>query len=130
MTPEQFRVLLSERQVLVAADRSDEPVGFAVVERLVDADWLCELSVHPDQGRRGIGSALLELVVGSARSRGCGLVGLSTFRRVPFNAPFYARHGFAELALERAPAPFASRFMAEVPPGIAGSERVLMVRKP
>ncbi|SFI50732.1 Tetratricopeptide repeat-containing protein [Paenibacillus sp. UNC496MF] len=52
---------------------------------------------------RGAGSALLEAAEREARMRGCAFVKLNTFS---FQAPaFYARHGYAELAvIEDAPA--------------------------
>jgi GNAT superfamily N-acetyltransferase len=104
------------------------PVGFALTEELGRVEWLCELSVHPDHGRRGIGGALVEAVARAARLRGCDRIGLSTFRAVPFNAPFYDRHGFTEVPLDRAGPPLAIRFHAEVPAGVNPGERVLMVR--
>lgn len=70
----------------------------------------------------------MEAVATAARERGCDRVGLSTFRAVPFNAPFYVRHGFAEMPLDRADPPLVRRFRNEVPHGIDPSERVLMVR--
>lgn len=126
--PDVYRALLYGRRTLVATDGLDQPVGFAITEKLDRTEWLCELSVHPDHGRRGIGGALLAAVVGSALARGCDNVGLSTFREVPFNAPFYARHGFVEAPLDRVAPPLARRFMDEVPAGIDPLERVLMVR--
>ncbi|MFC4810384.1 tetratricopeptide repeat protein [Paenibacillus sp. GCM10023250] len=52
---------------------------------------------------RGVGSALLEAAEREARKRDCAFVKLNTFS---FQAPaFYARHGYAELAvIEDAPA--------------------------
>ena len=127
-TPVQYLAALRGRRALVATGAGDEPVGFAVTERLGGVEWLCELSVPPDHGRRGIGGALLEAVAQAARERGCDRVCLSTFRSVPFNAPFYARHGFVEIPLDTADVVLANRFRAEVPAGIDAAERVLMVR--
>jgi len=125
-TPDRFRAILHGRRAVVAAGPDDEPVGFALTEALDRVNWLCELSVHPDHARRGIGGALVEAV--AARLRGFSHVGLSTFRTVPFNAPFYARCGFAERLLEEAPPRLVRRFHAEVPEGVDPNERVLMLR--
>jgi GNAT superfamily N-acetyltransferase len=127
-TPVQYRAMLEGRRALVATDPRDVAIGLAITEQLSQVEWLCELSVHPDHGRRGVGAALLEAVADAARRRGCDRIGLSTFRAVPFNAPFYAANGFGELALGRAEYPLADRFHAEVPAGVAPGERVLMVR--
>ncbi len=69
-------------------------VGVACVE-LHDHVWhLAEMAVHPDVQRRGVGTAMLLDVVARASAAGAGAVTLTTFRDVPFNGPFYARHGF------------------------------------
>jgi ribosomal protein S18 acetylase RimI-like enzyme len=76
-------------EILVAGD---PPVGFAAVIEL-DGHWhLEQIAVHPDYGRRGIGAALLD----AARAGRDGIT-LITFREVPWNGPWYARHGFTEL---------------------------------
>ncbi|RST84664.1 N-acetyltransferase [Aquibium carbonis] len=126
--PEQYRSAALAGRVLVATDSADRPVGFALTELIGRVQWLCELSVHPDHARRGVGASLVEAVADAARLGGASHVGLSTFRAVPFNAPFYARCGFAELPLERASPPLARRFQAEVPAGIDPDRRVLMLR--
>jgi GNAT superfamily N-acetyltransferase len=120
--------MLRERRALVAADSRDQPVGVALTEQIGRVEWLCELSVHPDHGRRGIGGAPVEAVAEAARERGCARIGLSTFRALPFNAPFYGRHGFTEVALGRFDPPLIDRLHAEVPAGVDPAERVLMVR--
>ena len=56
--------------------------------------YLDQISVHPDQGQRGIGAALLTRVIDEAKRRKLRRVALSTFRDLPWNAPFYARLGF------------------------------------
>ncbi len=127
-TPPQFAARLRGRRLLLATDSLDEPIGFALTERLGRTEWLCELSVHPAHGRRGVGAALVEAVAKAARERGCDQIGLSTFRTVPFNAPFYASHGFVELPPETAGPVLARRFRDEVPPGIDPNERLMMVR--
>jgi GNAT superfamily N-acetyltransferase len=70
--------------------------GFAVLEQ-VDGDvHLEQLSVHPSAMRRGIGAALLAAVVEHARAVGARRVTLLTYADVPWNAPWYARHGWRE----------------------------------
>lgn len=75
----------------------DPPVGFAMFG-LVDGNvHLDQLAVHPGSMRRGIGGRLVEAVVDHARAVGAPAVTLTTFRDVPWNAPWYARHGFSAL---------------------------------
>jgi GNAT superfamily N-acetyltransferase len=85
--------------VAVANDGRDLPVGFAHV--LILEPWaahLHELDVHPDHGRRGVGTALVRAVCAWAAAERYRAVTLSTFRDVPFNMPFYESLGFAEVA--------------------------------
>lgn len=77
-------------EILVAGD---PPVAFAAVIGLDGHPHLEQISVRADQGQKGIGSLLLEEVV---RRSGSGLT-LLTFRDVPWNGPWYLRHGFVEL---------------------------------
>ena len=68
--------------------------GFAVLER-VDGDvHLEQLSVHPSAMRRGRGAALLEAAVSAAWATGARRVTLLTYADMPWNAPWYARHGW------------------------------------
>ncbi|MGI8336175.1 GNAT family N-acetyltransferase [Actinomadura scrupuli] len=76
-------------EILVAGD---PPVGFAAVIELDGRPHLEQIAVRPDHGRRGVGAALL----GAVRDGRDGIT-LITFRDVPWNGPWYARHGFAEL---------------------------------
>lgn len=74
------------------------PVGFAHVELLEPGSaHLEEIDVHPDHGRRGLGRRLVAEVCRWAARLGHRGVTLTTFRDVPWNAPFYARLGFVEI---------------------------------
>ncbi len=64
------------------------PVGFALVSGLDGNVHLDQLAVHPVHEGKGLGTALLEAVCA------LGDVTLTTFRDVPWNAPWYARRGF------------------------------------
>lgn len=69
-----------------------------MIER--DALHLEEIDVHPDHGRRGLGTQLVELVCGWAASHGYQSVTLTTFRDVPWDMPFYSRLGFGVVPAE------------------------------
>ena len=76
----------------------DTPVGFAHVAVIEpDAAHLEEIDVHPDHGRRGLGTRLVAEVCKWAEERRYSAVTLTTFRDVPWNMPFYARLGFEEV---------------------------------
>lgn len=125
---EELRAMIGTNQVWVATTDADEPVGYAVAGRLGEFFHLRELSVDPVHGRRGIGAALVRTVIAAANAAEAAGISLTTFRSVPFNAPFYAKLGFSELPLAQAPRALSDAFRNELPAGIAESERVLMVR--
>jgi len=79
----------------VAVFACDDPaLGFASVGEVDGAAHLWQLSVLPSAGRQGRGTALVSAVCDWAGRAGYGAVTLTTFRDVPWNAPFYARLGF------------------------------------
>ncbi len=83
--------------LLVAVDDDGTVVGFSHVLDL-DGHWhLEQIAVDPAHGRRGIGAALLEATHSALTARGVREVTLMTYADVPWNAPFYARHGYVEL---------------------------------
>jgi GNAT superfamily N-acetyltransferase len=82
---------------LLVADAAAGParvVGFAHVLRLEGTAHLEQLAVHPDHHRQGHGTALLHAAIDRARDEGYDALTLSTYAEVPWNAPFYRRHGF------------------------------------
>ncbi len=87
-----------DAEILVAGD---PPVGFAALEELDGAVHLEQISVRGDLVGRGIGAGLLRAVLDRAAAAGAPGVSLLTFRDVPWNGPWYARHGFTELPEER-----------------------------
>jgi GNAT superfamily N-acetyltransferase len=84
--------LLDAHRVLVAGT---PPVGFARLELVDGHAHLEQLSVHPAHGRRGVGGSLLRAACQWAADEGHSIITLCTFADVPWNGPFYARHGFA-----------------------------------
>lgn len=81
----------------VALSPDGAPVGFALVRLLDGGAHLEEMDVHPEHGRRGVGSSLVRAVLRWARRRDLPCVTLTTFEHLPWNAPFYARVGFRVL---------------------------------
>jgi GNAT superfamily N-acetyltransferase len=128
-TVEELDAAQREARLWVAADREDRPVGFALATVLGDAPHLEELAVHPEHGRRGLGRRLVAAVVEWARARGAPTLTLSTFRDVPWNAPFYARLGFVALDHVALPARLAALVERERAHGLPVEQRVVMQRE-
>ncbi len=97
MPGELLRQAIDRGLVWVAPGESGEPVGFIWLDaELGDgAIGVAEIDVLPKHGRCGIGAALLEHACAWAREAGYRRVDLGTLADVPWNAPFYAMHGFA-----------------------------------
>jgi len=93
--PALLQLAISRGLVWTALD-DGEPVGFVWLDTDVGegAIGIAEIDVLPSHGRCGIGAALLEHACDWARAAGYRRVDLGTLADVPWNAPFYARHGF------------------------------------
>jgi GNAT superfamily N-acetyltransferase len=113
----------------VALEPAGAPVGFAVASICGRRVHLDELDVLPGHGRKGIGSALLEAIEDYALNSGRVEITLTTFRDVPWNAPFYARVGFEVIPEQELGAELVRRLSDEAALGLERSRRVAM-RKP
>ncbi|MDP3855094.1 GNAT family N-acetyltransferase [Phenylobacterium sp.] len=82
--------------LLVACD-GDRPVAFIMFREAEGSGYIEQVDVLPSHERRGIGARLIDAVADAARTRGWSALTLSTFKDVPFNAPYYRRLGFEEV---------------------------------
>jgi len=89
--------LIALGQVWVACPGEGIPVGMLVASVWEGAVHVEELDVVPRHGRRGLGARLLATVCAWAEARRYPAVTLSTFRDLPWNGPFYRKHGFRDL---------------------------------
>ena len=83
------------REVSRMHDTAGAPVAFLDAEVFGDELHVWEISVHRDWQSRGIGRALLTKAAEYCEGRALAAMTLTTFRDVPWNAPFYATLGFA-----------------------------------
>jgi GNAT superfamily N-acetyltransferase len=120
--------LVGIEQVWVACPENDIPVGMVIASVRDGAAYIEEMDVLPAHGRRGLGARLLACVCGWAEARSHAAVTLSTFRDVPWNGPFYRKHGFRDLLpSEWTPGMHAIR-EKEVGHGLSVEVRVFMRR--
>lgn len=113
----------------VAVDASDAPIGFALLEMIDGCPHLEEIDVLPEHARQGMGRALIEEVCRWARARGHTSLTLTTFRDVPWNAPYYQRLGFQELPAAEWSVGLQARVAEEAAHGLDPARRVVMVRR-
>jgi GNAT superfamily N-acetyltransferase len=83
-----------ERGLSWLALANDSPVGFILTEAHTSSLFIVELSVDLDWQGKGIGRQLIACAADHARKTGLASLTLTTFRDVPWNAPFYVRLGF------------------------------------
>ncbi|POA98005.1 N-acetyltransferase [Chromobacterium sinusclupearum] len=102
--------------LLWVAEDEGRVAGFALAEIVDGHLHLAEMDVDPDHARRGLGAALLRRLVVEAAMRGHAALTLTTFAHLPWNAPFYRRHGFQDFAPD-ADSQLAARLRAEAAAG-------------
>lgn len=99
-TMDQHRPAIEAQTSWLAETVDGNPVGFLAALPEDSVLHIFETSVHYDHQKQGIGQALLAHAEEHARSRGLSELTLTTFRHVPWNAPFYEKLGFEILADE------------------------------
>jgi len=113
---------------LIVAEEDGAIVGFVMFRRVEARAYVEQLDVLPAVAGRGIGAALLDAVAARARAAGLDGLSLSTFREVPWNAPYYRRLGLVEVA-DGALTPGMRDIRAEhIRRGLDEDARVFMVR--
>ena len=124
---ERQRALIRKGHSLVA-EADGELVGFISTEPFRRELHIREFSVHPRMQRQGVGSVLLRAVGVDARNSGFDALTLTTFTDVPWNAPFYARHGFETVADLEAHQRLKAEIEEEVAHGLPRDRRCAMIR--
>jgi len=76
----------------------DRPVGFVICTEIDGNLYVQELAVHPAHAGHRLAVPLLNAAEALARKLGLPALSLTTFRTVPWNAPYYERLGFHELS--------------------------------
>ncbi|WP_210206688.1 GNAT family N-acetyltransferase [Rhodoplanes serenus] len=119
---------IAARRLFVATDPEVGAIGFVMARPVDGQGYIEELDVLPAQAGRRIGAALIERIAALAAEQGWPALLLSTFRDVPWNAPYYRRLGFVvleEAALSPALREIRCRHIAK---GLDESARVFMRR--
>jgi GNAT superfamily N-acetyltransferase len=114
---------------LWVAELEGAVVGYAVASVVDDEGHLDQVSVHPEAGRAGIGTALVEQVCAWAAQRGLPAVTLTTYRDPAWNGPFYARLGFEAMPDDAVPPGLAAIRVAEATRGLDVIPRIAMRRQ-
>lgn len=99
VTPaDNWRDALGHGTLWVIDDQGGALVGFLGAHRDRSELHILEFDVEAGHQGKGFGRLLLNHVIAWARSEGLSELTLTTFRNIPWNAPFYASMGFSEIA--------------------------------
>lgn len=120
---------LARGDLWVALAPTGECVGYASVERSGERLHLAELDVLPEHGGRGLGRALVGAIERWASENGVAELTLTTYRDVPWNAPYYTRLGFAIIEPAELDADLSARRAAETERGMDSMPRVAMRKR-
>lgn len=95
---DDLRAAQRRGDVWIACDRNDVPVAFALTATVDGNLHLDEMGVLRSWQRQGIGRRLIDHLIATATARGLPAITLTTFRAVPWNAPYYEHLGFTAIA--------------------------------
>lgn len=82
---------------LLIAEADGVLAAFVMFRPIADSLYIEQIDVLPAFERRRIGASLIAAVAERARAQGLPRLTLSTFRDVPWNAPYYRRLGFVDI---------------------------------
>lgn len=117
--------LIAQGTVWVAWADPQGLLGFVSAEVYGDALHVWELAVAVQAQQMGIGKRLMRRAREYALERGLAAVTLTTFRDLPWNAPWYARLGFRPVDAARDPR-LAGVLADEARHGLPAERRVAM----
>jgi len=127
-TPAKVWAPIVDEGLLWVMAKPDGPPGAFVAARIEEGRLhILELDVHREHQGQGLGRRLLTFVVAEARRRGLAGLSLTTFRDVPWNAPFYASVGFAIVEGEDARGALQTYLDREASRGLDPARRCAMV---
>lgn len=126
---------IADLRAAVAAERAwvavieAEIAGYITAELIDGNAHIAQVSVAPKFAGRRTGQAMIEFLEAWGRTAGCPATTLTTFRDVPWNAPYYQRLGY-EILAENQIGPELARTMAHEAslPGIEASRRCAMIK--
>jgi GNAT superfamily N-acetyltransferase len=119
---------LGASTVWVACDRGGAIVGFAEWSFADDAAYLAEVDVDPAHAGHRLGAALIDAVAADAARGGLRTIWLTTFRDLPWNAPYYRRLGFVDVPDDRLGPDLAAIRDRQTAGGLPRDRRVVMRR--
>ena len=129
LSAERYREIIADGWSWVAESDPGHPMAFAAATREGEELHIWEFDVRIDCQRRGIGRTLLQRFIAEAAAAKIRAVTLTTFRDLPWNAPFYQSVGFDVVAPDRLDPRLAAVLADETAKGLPAARRCAMRMK-
>lgn len=113
----------------VATDAADHPIAYILVEVADTLGAYRASHSPPHHSRQGLGRDLIDHVARWAQGSGISGITLTSFRDVPWNAPYYERLRFARLAEREWPDAPRQTIKREHQHGLDAWPRVVMTKR-
>ncbi len=126
-TAKEFKEAQEAGHLLAAVLPNEQVIGFALMEIIDMGVHLAEVDVLPSYGRKGVGASLVKSVCSWAEKNGFKCVTLTTFKDVPWNAPFYRKLGFRVMNPDEYPPDIIFRVKKEHEQGLLQEDRCAMI---
>ena len=121
----ESRADLQRLYVAIAPD--GKVVGFLIWSPKDGRAYIEEVSVRPDHAGHRLGARMIDRLADDVRGNHRAL-SLATFRDVPWNAPYYRKLGFSELAYADAGPDHEESWRHQAENGLDMSRRLFMVK--
>lgn len=103
--------------------------GYLIADVVDGCGHIAQVSVHPESAHRRIGARLIDTAADWAQEHHLAALTLTTFRDVPWNAPYYWRLGFRPVPADRFGAGLRQIQHGEAQAGLEAWPRVVMRRE-
>jgi N-acetylglutamate synthase and related acetyltransferases len=127
---ELLLAIVEDRLWVIMEKGNDNPLGFVLLRFFGQIIYIAEIDVLPEYGRRGLGAALLSQVISHGRDKAFTAIYLTTFATIPWNAPFYAKHGFSTVEDDLLPDPIRKTIENERKLGFSDRVGMRLVLQP
>lgn len=123
---EALAVYHQDARAWVATDPDGDAVDYMLVDVVVPYAHIEQVTVHPHYARQALGRRLSDEAALWAVARGLQGITLTTFEKVPWNAPYYARLGIQPVPEYQWPDGLRQIVQSERAHGLDAWPRVIM----
>jgi ribosomal protein S18 acetylase RimI-like enzyme len=129
VSADRYREIIAEGWSWIAESERVRPVGFVAATLEGDELHIWEFGVRIEYQRRGIGRRLLQRLLAEAIAAKIPAMTLTTFRDLPWNAPFYQSMSFELLNSAQLNPRLTALLSKEARMGLPAARRCAMRRK-